>query len=213
MDELLQWSELIAYMTASLAAFIYICDTSFIYFSGVKKYLRAKNKEKQKLKEDFISASLNGSRESTPNASMIFPRVSQHPQFRRNYAIGRNFVQSPLPLRETIVDMEPTRHPNENKTLFERSTINPIFNSLQNNNQTPKNTNQIINFNDYSESDEISTPELSQSSSRNSPFNNINNTNNYHGTYPIKRKNRQSKSNSLSDLSLSLSSSDGDSEN
>jgi hypothetical protein len=160
MEEILKWSELVAYMTASLAAFIYICDTSFIYLSGVRKFLREKNKEKQKIKEEYISASLNGSRESTPNGSMIMSRVSQHPQFRRNYAIERSFVQSPLPLQETIIDMEPAMRDNS-----ERSTLNPIYNpenphgdsyeELNNiyKSNTIRRTDQLIDFN-YDDVDE-----------------------------------------------------------
>lgn len=83
MDKIQEWSELIAYWTASMAALIYIFDTSFIYLSGIKKQLKLK----KKIPLNEISQPSPTS--SSPSESIILERFSQHPQYRRNYVVQR----------------------------------------------------------------------------------------------------------------------------
>lgn len=124
MDEWLQWSELIAYLTASVAAFIYICDTSYIYLSGMKKYLRRKNKEAQSVKEEYIANSLSNSLQTTPSGSMIFTTQAQlsHPRYgSRNSSVHRSLAQSsPTPIEQPDDFME-------NSLTLERNVSNPLY--------------------------------------------------------------------------------------
>lgn len=82
MERILEWSELIAYWTASMAALIYIFDTSFIYLSGIKKQLKLKRKKTETINQ-------SPSRPTSPATSMVLERFSQHPQYRRNYVVSR----------------------------------------------------------------------------------------------------------------------------
>lgn len=109
---------------APVAAFIYICDTSYIYLSGMKKYLRRKNKEAQSVKEEYIANSLSNSLQTTPSGSMIFTTQAQssHPRYgSRNSLLHRNFTQSsPTPIEQPDDFME-------NSLTLERTVSNPLY--------------------------------------------------------------------------------------
>jgi hypothetical protein len=112
-ETILVWSELIAYITASLAAFIYICDTTFVYASGLKRHFINKNREKRQLKENGIIDSLGGSSQSpSPTDSIILNGTDdriQHPLFRRNIIISRSVTPSHLHETPTIKETRITK--------------------------------------------------------------------------------------------------------
>lgn len=143
MDELLQWTELIAYLTASLAAFIYICDTSFIYISGIKKQLQIKNKE------NTITSGIDiNSKEQTPASSLIIERYTQHPQYRRKFVVDRRYVQSPVYMNNPIYKGTPE---SEFKTIEQ---ISGSYDASDDASETSKEATEIAIKRILSSSDE-----------------------------------------------------------
>lgn len=157
MDYILRWSELIAYITASLSAIIYICDTSYIYISGMKKYLKRKKKEKQRVKEEYIVNSLSNSRQTTPNGSMILENsVSSRPNCdEKNWATGRR----PPQLSTYLEQMEDS---SENSFTSERSVSNPRYNK-----KTEKVDFVSLYFSDSNDASPDGSPPPSSSSTHN----------------------------------------------
>lgn len=119
MDELLRWGELITYMTASIAAFIYIADTSYVYYSGLKKHLRRRQKENKEIKENHIMDSLSGSPISTPSGSIILNDTPDIPLSTQTFKPAND-----IHVNSTTCLVKDTSL--QKNILYER-TYNPIY--------------------------------------------------------------------------------------
>jgi hypothetical protein len=156
MDELLRWGELITYMTASIAAFIYIADTSFVYYSGLKKHLRKRQKENKEIKENHIMDSLSGSPISTPSGSIILNDTPDLSSITLNSNPTSDVLVSSA--THTVKDK-----PLQKNVLYER-TYNPIYDPND-------SKNEFISL--HLSDSNITTPERSPSPSNEIIYNRL----------------------------------------